>query len=124
MAVKVKKKKVYNPYPLVVNAMRRVWFMSPQRKEALARAKAYRDYIKADGTKGKRKLFLGYTCEKCGGLFLKVDVHHINPIGNVFDMVFNEALLKMFCSADDLLVLCKQCHIEIHKEIKKSEKSA
>ena len=115
-------KKPYNPYPLVVSAIRRIWMLSPNRTEALTRAKAVQPYIKADGTEGKRLLFLGYRCEVCGEVFVKVEVHHINPVGNMIGMVMVDALASMFCNADKLMVLCKECHLAIHKKERKKVK--
>lgn len=116
--MKAKKKRPYNPYPLIVNAMRLIWFKSPMRTEALNRTKAYVDVYNKDKSLSKRKKFVGYKCERCEEVFLKLEVHHTTPVGNVFDLVFNEAIKIMFCSPEELLCLCKQCHLDVHKEMK------
>lgn len=56
-----------------------------------------------------------YTCEKCGAINSK-EVHHIKPITelNVTDpnITLNES---------NLMLLCNECHNEIHNRFKKSK---
>ena len=110
------KKKKYSPYPIVRNAIRKLWLQSPMRRDAVARATVKEPYIKKDGSVGKKMRIVGYKCEKCGELLTKkeINVHHIEDIPKPFEMVFDDFIKKMFCPPEGLLVLCKPCHKEIH----------
>jgi len=62
-----------------------------------------------------KKIYLDYfdyieeyiPCEKCWGK--SVDIHHINGRGNGKDVI------------DNLMALCRVCHIEAHSTISKKE---
>ncbi len=113
----MKKKKKYNPYPLIRNALRKLWLQSPMRKEAVDRATIRETVLKKDGTPAKRKRIVGYACEKCGKRLEKkeLNVHHIQgTTTNIFEMKFDDYIQILFCPSSELMVLCKACHHEIH----------
>ena len=89
----------------IVSAMRRIWSWSRERSRAVSRAKVGRSM---------------YQCEKCKVIkkwSKNFDVDHIKPIGpspysrNDKDLRgWDDWLNALFCSADNLQVLCKECH--------------
>ena len=78
------------------NALRKLWLYSPERREALKRAKIFTKTWK---------------CEKCNTLTDKPDVDHIVPVGSYKDG-WDGVIERMFVGADGLQVLCKKCHKE------------
>ena len=86
--------------------MRYVWPMWSGRKEALARAA----YYVTEGHRRRRY----WKCEKCGKKELETDqrqVDHIFPRTPVtgFDNI-NSWLERTLCDAEDLAILCLDCH--------------
>jgi len=73
--------------------------------------------IKNDGRFDKRTKFI-YTCEICKGEFKgkEIEVDHIKPAGSLKcyeDLAgFVE---RLFCEADNLRVICKECHAKVTK---------
>lgn len=113
------KKKKYNPYGLITSALRKLWLQSPMRREAMRRVALTERPTNKDGSLSKRLVILGYVCEGCHEVHTKsgVQVHHKNPVvpnGNMFEMKFNEVVERMFCSSEELVVLCKDCHKKEH----------
>lgn len=72
--------------------------------------KEYKDYINSSNWKQKRKLVIERCGNKCEGCRLKnvEDVHHVTYKNFGDEFLF------------ELLGLCKQCHLKIHKDDKKS----
>jgi len=66
---------------------------SDSRKEALKRTKLGRGF--------------GWQCEKCKVPTKKPEVDHIEPVGSGS---WDGIIERMFCEADGLMVLCKECH--------------
>lgn len=64
-----------------------------------------------------------YKCAACGYDFpqTQVQVDHIVPIGK--DLDWNTFIEKLFCEAENLQVLCKQCHKNKTKEERENQKS-
>ncbi len=65
----------------------------------------YYEYLKSDEWRAKRDLVLqrdNFTCQNCK-LVPADDVHHIS-----YRTIYNEIL-------DDLMSVCRHCHLEIHK---------
>jgi len=97
----MKKDPTKTPRSKIRAALRRLWLYSRERATALKQQK--------------------YACQKCGvkqskkqGQEQKLEVHHINGIGNwekVIDMIQEELL----CPANKLQVLCPNCHDETKK---------
>ena len=109
---KEKAKKAWSPHPYLVAAFRKVWYWSPERRQALAEAKV---------EKGK------WQCHICLAAIIKEtyvtkkgrtrtrmtgSVDHIMPIGKQPRSwsEYNEYLAKTFCPVGNLQVLCKACH--------------
>lgn len=79
----------------IISALRLLWLRSSTRYEAIRNARTKR---------GK------YRCNDCKKLFRlkEVQVDHIVEIGSFVD--WNSYIEKLFCSIDNLQVLCKKCH--------------
>ncbi len=50
-----------------------------------------------------------FTCQKCGLNSEKLDAHHIIPVSHDASLAYD---------FDNLITVCKDCHIDIHKSIK------
>lgn len=94
----------------VVNAIRRIWFYSPNRAEAKKRSK--------EGN--------FYRCEKCRGLHEKVHVDHIIPAVDPIEgwKGYDIFIENMFCGPENLQNLCEACHQKKTAKEKASKKSA
>jgi 5-methylcytosine-specific restriction endonuclease McrA len=79
----------------IISALRLCWLRSPTRYLAIKSARVKR---------GR------YRCNHCNKLFAlkQVQVDHIVEIGSFAD--WNSYIEKLFCSIDNLQVLCKPCH--------------
>ena len=95
------KRKPTTPRSRVKNALRQVWLRSRERAAALKRT--------------------GYCCERCGvkqtmakGKEVRMEVHHRYGIDwdGVVDIIFARVLVP----PEQLQVLCKDCHKQLHKE--------
>jgi hypothetical protein len=85
--------------------MRKIWWESEQRKEALKRAKVQGHAF--------------WICEQCEELTPKPDVDHRFEVGSTpavhdwipaNDISWAMWMRRLFCSAANLVVLCKPCH--------------
>lgn len=90
-----RKKKKFNPKTKIVAAIRRIWFHSPLRREAVNRSKV-EEYFR---------------CEKCRGLQEKVYIDHITPCVPLtgwdgYDVFIN----NLFCDPSQLQAICEKCH--------------
>jgi hypothetical protein len=102
-----KKKKKYNPKTKIVPAVRRIWFYSPLRREAVNRAK-----------EGEY-----YRCEKCHGLQEKVHIDHIDPCVPLTGWEgFDSFITRLFCEPDKLQAICEKCHSKKSLEETKTRK--
>lgn len=81
----------------------------PPKYETLKRALVGRRLDPSTGKMSNR-----YRCAGCGNLFKQADVQvdHIDPVVSVTDgfIDWNEYIMRMFCEADGLQVLCSECH--------------
>lgn len=80
--------------------MRKVWYWSEERNEALRSAKVSRGLWK---------------CEKCDfvGIRKEMAVDHIEPVVAVDsndEDIWNSFIKRLFCGADGLQVICRECH--------------
>lgn len=91
------------PHARIRSALRKLWSWSPQRKEALKRAKGSLGF---------------YLCEMCRcPIQGKPEVNHRVPIGSTpgargstASATWDALIARMFCPADGLEVLCAPCH--------------
>lgn len=108
----MKVKKAWSPHPYLVAAFRKVWYWSPERRQALSSAKTGKDewQCKTCPNKVVKEKYVtkkGRTRTRMTG-----SVDHIDPIGKQprsWDD-YNVYLAKTFCSTENLQVLCKECH--------------
>ena len=111
----------------ISNALRLLWMISTERKNALLRSRS-------PCTDGSRKKWIE-SCESCGktayigekefktkkdGTPSKVRrpvlvVHHTNEVPNVWAADF---MRRLFCHEDDLQIVCHKCHDNIHHQPK------
>jgi hypothetical protein len=102
-----KKKKNYNPKTKIVAAIRRIWFYSPLRRDAVKRSKVD-DF---------------YRCEKCHGLQEKVHIDHIDPCVPLTGWEgYDSFITRMFCEPDRLQAICEKCHSKKSSEETKVRK--
>ena len=74
-----------------------------------------------------KRLSKHYKCNKCKGIFptSKVNVDHIKPIVNpaIGFTSWDDFIDNLFCSIENLQVLCTDCHtLKTQKENKKRKK--
>lgn len=81
----------------------------PPKWEAKKEACVGREHNKKSG-----RLALHYKCASCKKHFLgtEVEVDHIIPVVDPFTgfTTWDDYINRLFCSADNLQVLCKPCH--------------
>lgn len=102
-------------FGFIRSALRRAWTKYPVRYQVMEKA---RQPYKGDD---KRTKWV-YKCNECGELFksTEVQVDHINPAGTLKTYADLPAFVStLFCEADNLQVLCKQCHDVKTKEERK-----
>ena len=95
-------------WSFIRSALRRAWMKYPPKYEALKQAEVGRKVNKKTG-----KLAKHYKCNICKKEFVANDVQvdHIVEAGTLRSYEdLPEFVNKLFCSADDLQVLCKPCH--------------
>lgn len=92
-----RRKRVWNLKTKIVQALRRVWFYSPERAAVVKRCKV-----------SKNK----YKCEGCGEITEKIQVDHIVPVVNPNDGFkdWNTYISQLFVSETQQQGLCKVCH--------------
>lgn len=96
----------------IKGAIRRAFRLAPQMKEVLQAARhELPPALKKDGTPGKRPR-VRYRCASCGELFSQknVQVDHIETVVPLWkkeqNMSYDELVRGIFCSKDNLQVLC------------------
>lgn len=93
-------------WSFVRSALRSAYNRYPPKYELLKQNR-----VKVTGKRHKWE----YTCAKCKGKFLQKDisVDHIRPVGTLRDYSDLPMFVRnLFCSIDDLQLLCKNCHQE------------
>jgi len=93
---------------LIIDESRKVWMSSPQKHKAVAK-QAKRTRLPG----GRFKTLI--RCADCQSLFCRpeTEVNHIIPVGTPKSTETNDLLaylLRMFCKASMLEVLCVPCH--------------
>jgi hypothetical protein len=102
----VKSKKPYNLSGFIFGALRRVYRFYPAKKEALKRAAGTgKDY---------------YRCLYCGNYehIKNIQIDHRDPVidPKVGFTTWDNYIARLFCSVENLDVLCKPCHYIKTKE--------
>ena len=98
----------YNQFYSIMSAIKRCFSRSPTHRAALNAAKCPRK----KGPRGGAR----YRCAECKKDFAPKDVQvdHIQPIVEIGtlskDMSWDEIVNRIFCSEDNLQVLCRDCH--------------
>lgn len=98
-------------------AVRRAYRRCPVYSQARLRSRREFDQFNKDGSLSKRKK-VRYECAGCGALIRRKDIEidHIDPVvpigRHMEDMSWRELFSRLFCSVDNLQVLCKKCHRE------------
>lgn len=105
-SVTKKKKKRATLEQRIRSAMRKLWWESEQRREALKRAKVQGHQF--------------WICEQCAELTPKPDVDHRFEVGKTpevpptewraTDPAWGLWMHRLFCCSSNLVVLCKPCH--------------
>lgn len=94
------------------SALRQAFIRSKYKGEFLKTRRIESPTFKKDGTLGK-KIAVNYKCECCFSLIKidQVNVDHIEAVGSFKDIrEFYDFFMRIFCSFDNLQVLCKPCH--------------
>ena len=106
------KHRSWNLKSSIISHLRRIFFYSPTRQEALKIAKQK----------------LGYKCAKCKKCFDKVKVDHIDPVVSLTGWTnWDDFINRLFCEIKKLQCLCEGCHNEKSKkesQIRKTNKNA
>ncbi len=107
-------------FKLIQRDLKRRFLRYPERYEAIKRSR-----VKAPGINKRGKEFMKthFKCQKCGFLIpdqKELSVDHIDPVvprgRTQDDMTLVEYVDRLFCSTDNLQVLCKKCHDSKTKE--------
>lgn len=94
----------WNLYQQARAALRTLWMKSPMRAQAIREARTTRGW---------------YLCNHCGkeGKLKEMQVHHLEPVG-MDKPDWNLYIDRLFCDSSKLVLLHKECHKQIHKEVK------
>jgi len=97
--------KVWKTHTKLRPLLRRLWYYSPMRREAVKRANGHCEICHTVIWSGSKKK----------GIKGNMEVDHKIPCGKLEgDMQgFTD---RLFCGSQDLQVLCKPCHAEISKQ--------
>jgi 5-methylcytosine-specific restriction endonuclease McrA len=94
----------------IKSALRQAWNKYPVKYEVLKKA-----YVGKEVNGKTGRLIKHYQCANCKKHFpqKEVQVDHKIDIGGVYtENGWDGVIERMFCSADNLQVLCKKCHKE------------
>lgn len=102
-----KKKRTQTATARVTRTLRAMWFISPERKAAIARSHMH--------------------CERCGKKLARSrndgdtpEVHHLD--GVTWTEIVRLIVEQLLVDVDRLLVVCKGCHKEADREVRVSKK--
>ena len=59
-------------------------------------------------------------CEQDGRITAATEVHHVNPVE---DAAEDKEKARLLLDAHNLMSLCHQCHVAIHKEMGRNDKT-
>ena len=71
---------------------------------------------------GKVKSIWAYWCFDCGELYEGLEVDHISEVGKFDIERLTEYVKRLFCSRDNLVGLCHDCHLEKTNAVRESLK--
>jgi 5-methylcytosine-specific restriction endonuclease McrA len=97
---------------LLWKGIRKLWTSFSENRRTLLDSMVVKiPMIKKDGTEGKTLLNY-WPCAICGELVRERDVDHVNPIGKspTCDEEIGKATERLFCSIENLQIVCKPCH--------------
>lgn len=96
----------------VKGAIRRIFRLSPQMKDALYSARVeLPPATKKDGNLGKKNQ-VRYKCAVCGGLFSRkhIQIDHLDPVvplwKNESEMTYDELVRRIICDVENLQAIC------------------
>ena len=119
MAKRKKKPYKFNQNSLIRGAIRRVFVRSPQLQETLKKGRKDEVAHNKDGSVSKKK-DVYYKCAVCGKWCKRkrISVDHIVPVvdPDVGFVDWNTFVDRLFCSAENLQILCDDCHTEKTKK--------
>lgn len=98
--------------------------LSFRRSQVIKEAMRLSVHPTIKGVRGGKR----YTCNHCKEAFLEKDIQvdHIDkviPIGSsINDMTFDDFINRLFCTVEELQILCKPCHLIKTKEEKNYSK--
>ncbi len=105
---------------LIMGSIKRIWRRHPNRTEVLKRVEVRKSQVNKDGSIAKREQVF-YKCEACSQLaktqgndeYPQVDIDHIEPVIPIDRPLesWNEFIVRLFCSPDNLSALCRPCHL-------------
>lgn len=106
-----KKPYVWVESPTVIAALRKAFRRYPPYRDCLAKAKSEYFVLSKKGSKMRR---VHWECAQCHKKVINNDkvVDHISPVVDpcVGFEDYNTYAARLFCSIDNLQVLCKACH--------------
>ena len=100
----------------IKGALRQAYHMSDHYRTFLQSHRIEIPKYKKNGDRAKRDI-IRYKCEECLELYSGLDVHvdHIEPIqamGRLEIDTVGELVSRLYCSYDNLQLLCTSCHDE------------
>ena len=115
---KPKKRPKYNQNSQIRSALRRTFSRSPIVQEVKKSTRSEHPQYNKDGSLAKKPA-VRYKCAECCELFPgnAVAVDHISPVINIDDTFqdWNQFIDKLFCSPENLQVLCSYKLKDKHK---------
>ena len=113
MSKKPKRKPKYNANSAIRSALRRTFSRSPIVREVMQMVRRERDWFKKDGSKASKPR-VEFQCSKCNEWHMgkNIQVDHKDPVVDPeFGFIdWNTFTDRLFCSKENLSVLCKNCH--------------
>jgi group I intron endonuclease len=112
---KKKKKPKYNQSSAVISALKRTFSRSPVVDEVKKSVRTEHDQFKKDGTLAKRKA-VRFECAECNKIHMGKDIQ-VDHLESVVPLnipakhvCMDDLINRLFCSKNNLQVLCKPCH--------------
>lgn len=120
MSKKPKKKPPFNKNSVIRSALRRAFSRSPVVREVMQAVRRERDWFRKDGTKASKPR-VEYQCSCCKQWYMgkEISVDHCDSVidNHVGFIDWNTFVDRLFCSKENLSVLCDFCHtIKTNKE--------